>query len=114
LEFILTSVRSEGQFNTIIYSDEDVYRNQQNRQVLFMHPKDIALLNLEDGALVDVYNATGAMEKLRVARYSIRPGNVMTYFPEANVLIPQDTDHRSKTPGFKSVPVQIRTQQTSS
>ena len=114
LEFILTSVRSEGQFNTIIYSEEDVYRNQQDRYVLFMHPKDIALLNLEEGALVDVVNATGAMEKLRVARYGIRPGNVMTYFPEANVLIPQDTDHRSKTPGFKSVSVQIRTQQPSS
>ena len=66
MEFILTSVRSEGQFNTIIYSEEDVYRNQQDRHVLFMHPKDIALLNLEEGALVDVVNATGAMEKLRL------------------------------------------------
>jgi anaerobic selenocysteine-containing dehydrogenase len=71
-------------------------------------------MNLKEGALVDVFNATGAMQKLRVASYGIRPGNVMTYFPEANVLIPQDTDYRSKTPGFKSVPVQIRTQQPSS
>ena len=32
-EFILTSVRSEGQFNTIIYSDEDSYRQQSDRRL---------------------------------------------------------------------------------
>ncbi|MBQ86476.1 MAG: hypothetical protein CMQ16_08755 [Gammaproteobacteria bacterium] len=53
-EFVLTSVRNEGQFNTIIYSDEDSYRRQSERQVLFMHPGDLDLLDLEDGARVDV------------------------------------------------------------
>ena len=31
-ELVLTSVRSEGQFNTIIYSDEDSYRRQSDRR----------------------------------------------------------------------------------
>ena len=35
----------------------------------------------------------------------------MTYFPEANVLIPQDTDPRSRTPGFKSVLVNAQPHQ---
>ena len=31
----------------------------------------------------------------------------MTYMPEANILIPQNNDERSKTPSFKSVSVTI-------
>ena len=73
-----------------------------------MHPGDLDLLGLEDGALVDVYNNTGIMSALRAIRYDIRQGSVMTYFPEANVLIPQDTDPRSSTPGFKSVLVNVQ------
>ena len=110
-EFILTSVRSEGQFNTIIYSDEDSYRRQSDRRALFMHPDDLDRLGLEDGALVDVHNDTGIMPALRATRYDIRQGSVMTYFPEANVLIPQDTDPRSRTPGFKSVLVNVQPHQ---
>ena len=107
-EFVLTSVRNEGQFNTIIYSDEDSYRRQSERQVLFMHPGDLDLLDLEDGARVDVYNNTSIMSALRAIRYDIRQGSVMTYFPEANVLIPQDADPRSRTPSFKSVLVNVQ------
>ena len=110
-EFVLTSVRSEGQFNTIIYSDEDSYRRQSDRRALFMHPGDLDLLGLKDGALVDVYNNTGLMSALRAIQYDIRQGSVMTYFPEANVLIPQDTDPRSRTPGFKSVLVNVQPHQ---
>jgi anaerobic selenocysteine-containing dehydrogenase len=110
-EFILTSVRSEGQFNTIIYSDEDSYRRQSDRRALFMHPDDLDRLGLEDGALVDVHNDTGIMPALRATRYDIRQGSVMTYFPEANVLISQDTDPRSRTPGFKSVLVNVQPHQ---
>ena len=47
------------------------------------------------------------MKKLTLAEYDIKPGNVMTYMPEANILIPQDSDVRSKTPSFKSVSVTI-------
>ena len=76
-----------------------------------MHPDDLDRLGLEDGALVDVHNDTGIMPALRATRYDIRQGSVMTYFPEANVLIPQDTDPRSKTPGFKSVLVNVQPHQ---
>ena len=76
-----------------------------------MHPDDLDLLGFEDGALVDVYNNTGTMSALRAIRYDIRQGSVMTYFPEATVLIPQDTYPRSRTPGFKSVLVNVRPHQ---
>lgn len=106
-QFTLTSVRSEGQFNTIIYNEADVYRRQSSRRVLFMHPDDMAQLHLQAEDLVNVSNATGIMEGLSLAPYDIKPGNVMTYFPEANVLVPQTCDPRSRTPAFKSVKVSI-------
>ncbi len=106
--FTLTSVRSEGQFNTIIYNEEDVYRRVTHRQVLFMHGDDIARLGMQAGDRVDVSNATGTMQNLELADYPIKPGNVMAYFPEANVLVPQSTDERSRTPAFKAVGVSVR------
>ena len=106
-EFTLTSVRSEGQFNTIIYNEADVYRRQTHRQVLFMHPDDIQRLGLSENDLVDVSNDTGTMQSLQLAPYDIKAGNVMTYFPEANILVPQSCDQRSRTPSFKSVAVRI-------
>lgn len=106
--FTLTTVRSEGQFNTIIYNENDTYRRQTHRQVLFMNPRDIADMAIEPGQYVDVFNETGEMTNLQVQGYEIRKGNVMVYFPEANVLVPQVTDTRSRTPAFKSVDVCVR------
>ena len=60
-----------------------------------------------NGSLVDVKSETGSMQNLTLAEYDIKPGNVMTYMPEANILIPQNNDVRSKTPSFKSVSVTI-------
>lgn len=110
-QFNLTTVRSEGQFNTIIYSEEDVYRKQSRRDVLLMHPIDMESLGLQEGLKVDVANSTGRMKGLTLARFDIKPGNVMTYFPEANVLIPQTIDDRSRTPTFKNVVVEVTAHQ---
>ena len=105
--FYLTSVRSEGQFNTIIYTEEDTYRRQKNREVLFINPQDLKALNLKEGDLIDVSNEIGKMENLVLKEFDIKLGNVMTYFPEANVLVSQDVDIRSRTPSFKSVMVNL-------
>ncbi len=106
-EFMLTSVRSEGQFNSIIYDERDTYRGQQHRDVLMMNPEDMMKMNLVRNDSVDVSTATGVMQGLRVQPYDIRAGNTMVYYPEANVLVPSTIDERSKTPGFKSIPVKI-------
>ena len=105
--FNLSSVRSEGQFNTMIYDEADVFRNQESRDVLYMNAKDIKKLGLSNGSLVDVKSETGSLKKVKLAKFDIKPGNVMTYMPEANILIPQNNDERSKTPSFKSVSVTI-------
>ena len=105
--YTLTSVRSEGQFNTIIYTDNDVYRSQTERAIVLMHPQDMLKEGLKTDTRVRLVNQTGVMSGLKVKPFDIRPGNLMTYFPEANVLIPQTSDPRSRTPAFKSVPVTL-------
>ena len=40
-ELRLMTVRSEGQFNTVVYEEEDLYRNQDRRDVILMHPDDL-------------------------------------------------------------------------
>ena len=42
------TVRSEGQFNTVVYEDYDLYRGQERRDVILMHPDDIQRLALRD------------------------------------------------------------------
>ena len=105
--FNLSSVRSEGQFNTMIYDEADIFRNQKSRNVLYISAIDIEKLGLSNGSIVDVESETGSLKEIKLAEYDIKPGNVMTYMPEANILIPQSNDDRSKTPSFKSVSVTI-------
>lgn len=106
--YTLTSVRSEGQFNTIVYTDTDVYRGQTSRDVVLMHPLDIEKEGLREGDKVRLDNATGSMRHLSLKAFDIRQGNLLTYFPEANVLTPLAADPRSQTPAFKAVGVLIR------
>ena len=98
------TVRSEGQFNTVVYEEEDIYRGQDRRDVILMNAADIERLGLTSRPAGD-----GAQRRRRDARtswcapFDIRAGNAVMYFPEANVLVPTTVDPQSKTPAFKSV-----------
>ncbi|PCK08442.1 MAG: histidine kinase [Alteromonadaceae bacterium] len=105
--FYLTSVRSEGQFNSIIYHEEDSYRGQTSRKVVLMHPDDIRQQGLQSGQRVSVQSEVGIIMDLKLRPFDIHRGNVMMYYPEANRLIPTHIDQSSKTPSFKSVRVQV-------
>ena len=106
-EYTLTSVRSEGQFNTIVYTDKDVYRGQTERNVVLMHPADMRDAGLVEDTAVRLENLTGVLAGLKVKPFDIRRGNLLTYFPEANVLVPLQSDPRSQTPAFKAVRVKV-------
>lgn len=103
----LTSVRSEGQFNSIIFHEEDVYREQTERWIVMMHVNDIAREGLRENSRVDLATETGIMRGVKVRAFDIKPGNLMVYYPEANVLVPRAVDSLSGTPGFKSVEVTL-------
>jgi molybdopterin-dependent oxidoreductase alpha subunit len=103
----LMTLRSEGQFNTVVYEDEDLYRGQERRDVILMHPSDRKRLGLKIDQRVTVRTACGALRNVLVRELDIRPGNCAMYYPEANVLVPRDFDAASKTPAFKNIEVQI-------
>ncbi len=106
-EFQLMTVRSEGQFNSIIYEEHDLFRGQSERWVVLMNEQDIERLGLKPNDRVTLVNDTGRMEHVKVSPFDIKRGNLMAYYPEANVLIPTEVDTRSKTPAFKSVTVRV-------
>lgn len=103
----LMTVRSEGQFNTVVYEEQDIYRGQDRRDVILLNPDDIERLGLQIDQRVTVRSASGEMNGILVRAFDIRAGNALMYFPEANVLVPPVVDARSKTPAFKSVAVTL-------
>jgi molybdopterin-dependent oxidoreductase alpha subunit len=103
----LMTVRSEGQFNTVVYEEEDTYRGQDRRDVILMNRTDIDRLGLHVNQRVIVRSDTGSMANILVREHDIRAGNALMYYPEANALVPATTDPLSKTPAFKSVLVTI-------
>ncbi|WP_251881290.1 FdhF/YdeP family oxidoreductase [Achromobacter sp. Marseille-Q4954] len=110
----LVTIRSHDQYNTTIYGLDDRYRGVFGRRdVLFMHPEDLAAQGLEHGDLVDIEtvsrNRTLRLAGITAIEYSIARGSVAAYYPEANVLVPLDyIDKECGTPSYKSIPVRIR------
>ena len=100
----LMTVRSEGQFNTVVYEDYDLYRGVDRRDVVLVHPDDIARCRLEPHQRVRVTSMAGAMDNIILWPFpDIRSGNALMYYPEANILVPRSVDPQSKTPAFKNV-----------
>tara|TARA_B100000686_G_scaffold355374_1_gene473879 strand:+ start:18997 stop:21168 length:2172 start_codon:yes stop_codon:yes gene_type:complete len=106
-KFRMASIRSEGQFNTIIYEEHDSFRKVNHRWTVLMNINDMLSLNLKEKDKVTIQNNIGSMEHVTVKRFNLPPGNVATYFPESNILIPKDIDLRSNTPSFKSIFVDV-------
>ncbi|ODT15014.1 MAG: hypothetical protein ABS35_32935 [Kaistia sp. SCN 65-12] len=102
----LATVRSEGQFNTIIYEEQDSYRLKAGRDAIFLNRDDMAAFGVRDGQRVTIASDTGRMEGTATA-FDLPRGSALAYYPEANVLCGTAVDPRSKTPAFKSVPVWI-------
>ena len=105
--FLLASVRSEGQFNSIIYQEKDTYRYNAGRDAVLMSRQDMIEIDIKDGDKITVTSSSGKLENMRAQAFDIPPGNILAYYPEANVLCEKHVDPRSFTPNFKSVPVQI-------
>ena len=105
-DFRLMTLRSEGQFNTVVYEEEDLYRGNRRRDVVMMAAEDAQRIGVVEGDRVVVSTDTGRME-VSVAVVDIRAGNLAMYYPEANVLVPARIDEASKTPAFKSIVARV-------
>jgi molybdopterin-dependent oxidoreductase alpha subunit len=110
-QFLMMTIRTHDQFNTVIYGLDDRYRGIYNgRRVVFMHPQDIAQQGLEDGALVDITSHYEGRERhvkqFRLVAYDIPRTCVAAYFPEANPLVAVESRADiSQTPASKSIVV---------
>lgn len=111
-ELRLMTIRSEGQFNTVVYDEEDLYRGQERRDVILMSREDMNRLGLQADQRVRIVSDAGEMRNILARPFDVRPGNVAMYCPEANILVPKGVDPKSKTPSFKLVPVTVEAEES--
>ncbi len=114
--FQLTTLRSQGQFNTTVYSYRDRFRGVfGTRMVLFMNRNDIDRLGLAEGDIVGLKTETDGKDQVPrqvdgfiVRAYNIPEGCVGGYYPECNPLVPV-WHHAtgSYVPAAKAVPVRL-------
>jgi molybdopterin-dependent oxidoreductase alpha subunit len=110
----LITLRSNDQFNTTIYGYSDRLRGiEGTRDVLLMHPDEIAKAGLSEGQVVGLKTDAGdgihrQVDGLTVTPFLLPRGCVASYYPEMNPLVPlSHHDQESKTPAAKGVPVRI-------
>ncbi|MEO6789419.1 MAG: FdhF/YdeP family oxidoreductase [Ornithinibacter sp.] len=111
---LLQTLRSHDQYNTTIYGHDDRYRGLAGgRQVVMVHPDDIARLGLVADQLVDVVSvwrdeSERVVRGYRVVPYPTARGCAAAYYPECNVLVPLDSVAEwSNCPTSKSVVVRL-------
>jgi molybdopterin-dependent oxidoreductase alpha subunit len=107
-ELRLMTVRSEGQFNTVVYEEHDLYRGQDRRDVILLHPDDVARLGLRADQRVVVRSMAGELADVLVRPFpEIKAGNALMYYPEANAIVPRLADPASRTPAFKNILITV-------
>ena len=105
--FVMMTIRSHDQYNTTIYDLHDRYRGiHGNRRVVLMNAKDMADRGWKSRHIVDIVSHFEGKERhsdgWQLVAYDIPRGNIATYFPEANVLVPlESTADKSNTPTSK-------------
>ena len=106
-KYVMMTIRSHDQYNTTIYDLHDRYRGiHGNRRVVLMNADDMVKRGWKTRHLVDIVSHFEGTERRsdgwQVVAYDIPRGNIATYFPEANVLVPlTSTAEKSNTPTSK-------------
>ena len=110
----LFTIRSDGQFNTTIYHNDDRFRGVfGSRMVLFMSRADMARLQLAQGDTVALRTPADdgvlrRVEGLAVVPYDVPEGCIAGYYPELNPLIPLwHHAKESKVPAAKAIDVLV-------
>jgi molybdopterin-dependent oxidoreductase alpha subunit len=111
----LMTLRSDDQFNTTVYGNDDRFRRVKGtRRVLLMNPDDIARLGFEEGSVVTAVTAVDdgvprEVAGLTLKAYALPRGAVGGYYPELNPLIPLwHHAKESQVPAAKSIPIRLR------
>jgi molybdopterin-dependent oxidoreductase alpha subunit len=111
---IMQTLRSHDQYNTTIYGMNDRYRGiKGERKVVFINPADIQRLGFKEGQSVTLRSLWDDQVERKVSGfklipYSIPAGNIATYYPETNPLVPLDSlGEFSNTPTSKSIAIEL-------
>ena len=113
-QYLMATVRSHDQYNTTIYGNDDRYRGiYGRRRVIMMSPEDIDAGGFVEGQRVDLTSHFDDGERhapdFVIVRQALPARCVMTYFPEANPLVPaRSVALKSNTPVSKSVVISIK------
>jgi anaerobic selenocysteine-containing dehydrogenase len=110
----LFTLRSDGQFNTTLYNEDDRFRGiSGGRRVLLIHPTDLTRLGLQAGQMVDAVGVANdgvarRVRQLRLVAYDVPAGCVGGYYPECNPVLPLAHHAKeSKVPAAKSIAIRL-------
>jgi anaerobic selenocysteine-containing dehydrogenase len=112
-EFLMMTVRTHDQFNTVIYGLDDRYRGIYNeRRVVLLNREDMERLGFREREVVDLLSEYDGVQRWAksfiLVPFDIPKKCMATYFPETNTLVPiSETAHTSHTPVSKSVVVKM-------
>ena len=118
--YVMMTLRSHDQYNTTIYGLHDRYRGiHGHRRVVLMNAEDMVERGWKTGQLVDIHshfeNEIRQASRWRLVPYDIPRGNLATYFPEANSLVPlHSTAAVSNTPTSKWIVCSLHAHERSS
>jgi molybdopterin-dependent oxidoreductase alpha subunit len=117
-KYVMMTIRSHDQYNTTIYDVHDRYRGiHGNRRVVMMNASDMAERGWKNRHVVQLTShfqgETRTSGQWQLVAYDIPRGNIATYFPESNSLVPlNSTAAESNTPTSKWVIVSIDSHHT--
>ncbi|RNI24386.1 FdhF/YdeP family oxidoreductase [Flexivirga caeni] len=111
---VLQTFRSQDQWNTTIYSDNDRYRGIKNlRTLVFLNEQDMKCRRIDEGDLlsIEALSKDGTRRQLRgfrAVKYDLPEGSCAGYMPEMNALIgPADFSAQSDQPLMKNLKVLV-------
>lgn len=111
---VMQTLRSHDQYNTTIYGLNDRYRGiKGERKVVFINPADMERLGFTEGQEVSIHSlwddgVERRVDGFKLVPYSIPAGNVASYYPETNPLVPLDSyGDNSFTPTSKAIAIEL-------
>ena len=101
-QYVMMTLRSHDQYNTTIYGLHDRYRGiHGHRRVVLMNAEDMVDRGWKARQLVDITSHFNGEQRRSdrwlLVPYEIPRGNLATYFPEANSLVPFTPPQQSQT-----------------
>jgi molybdopterin-dependent oxidoreductase alpha subunit len=104
---VLSTGRSYGQHNTVVYNKVDKYRGMPHRNCILVNAIDAKASGFQEHQRVTVQGNAGKLENVEIIYGEVRSGAAMMFYPEVNGIFKAKIDGRSGTPAYKRVPVVV-------